>query len=207
MRSSVTVRAGLDQYFWMLNMCPPIKKLQQGFSLIEVLITMVILAFGLLGMAGMQAKVQSSETDSFQRAQALLLVQDMANRLSANRTQAAAYLTGSTPLGTGDTQPASCTGLVGVALDQCEWSRQLKGAAEKASSASTANSVGAMVDARGCIDLVAGAVPPTYAVTVAWQGLSPLGTPTQTCGSGSYGADTFRRALTHLVVVSDLTAP
>lgn len=180
---------------------------QRGFSLIEVLITMVILAFGLLGMAGMQAKMQSSETDSFQRAQALLLVQDMANRISANRTQVPAYLTGTGALGTGDSQPASCAGLTAVALDLCEWSQELKGASEKSSTASTAANVGAMVDARGCVNLVAGAVPPTYTVTVAWQGLTPLAAPGQACGKNSYGTDSYRRALTQLVVISDLTAP
>ncbi len=54
---------------------------------------MVIIAFGLLGMAGLQMRMQSSEMEAYQ-GQALLLLNDMANRISSNRTNAAAYLAG-----------------------------------------------------------------------------------------------------------------
>ena len=40
---------------------------QAGYLMIEVLITMFILAIGLLGVVGLQARSQQAETDSYQR--------------------------------------------------------------------------------------------------------------------------------------------
>ena len=174
---------------------------QGGFLLLEVLITIVILAFGLLGLAGLQAKIQTSETESYQRTQALLLLQDMVNRVSANRIYAAAYVTAN-PLGSGDDQPTSCSGLTGVARDQCEWSHGLKGAAEKQSG--TGAALGAMLGARGCVEQVAGSDPPVYRVAVAWQGMTQLSTSGLACGQNLYGAEGYRRAIAGFVPVANL---
>lgn len=180
---------------------PAVLASQGGFSLLEVLITILLLSFGLLGISGLQAKIQVAETESFQRAQALLLAQDMTNRISANRTAAASYVTTSA-LGTGDDQPTSCAALTGMSLDQCEWSLALKGASEK--QAGTAASIGAMVGARGCIELVAASNPPLYRVTVVWQGMSTLKPPSFSCGINLYGADGLRRAVAGFVSIPSL---
>jgi type IV pilus assembly protein PilV len=172
---------------------------QHGVTLLEILITMLILAFGLTGLIGMQMKAQGAQAEAYQRAQAILLVQDMANRVSVNRINAASYVT-ATPLGTGDSQPASCTGLTGALLDQCEWSHAIQGAGEQLSG----SSVGAMVNGRGCVAKT-GTNPDVYQVTVAWQGTSDLAAPTLTCGSGSYARDTLRRAISATVAVACLT--
>ncbi len=171
--------------------------------LLEALLTIVIVAFGLMGLAQLQTKMQLSQSESYQRAQATLLVQDMANRLSANRSNAASYLTGSTDVGTGDSRPADCSSLTGVQKDLCEWSNQLKGAAETLN----ATAVGAMTGARGCIDLISNN-PDVYRVTVAWQGLSLLSAPALTCAQNLYGNDdSYRRAIARLVTVASLSAP
>lgn len=174
------------------------RRSQAGFTLIEALVTVVILAFGLVGLVTMQAKIQVAQTESYQRAQAILLLQDMTNRISANRINAAQYVV-TAPLGTGDTQPSACAGLTGVPLDICEWSQELKGAGEKQS----ANTVGAMIGARGCVDQV-NLSPPVYRVTVAWQGLSSLKAPGVACGQNLYGSDATRRAIYGLVTVPNL---
>ena len=171
---------------------------EAGFSLLEALVTVVILAFGMLGLAGLEAKIQVASTESLQRSQAVLLVQDMSNRLSANRTNAASYVT-ATPLGTGDSEPAACTGLSGVALDQCEWSLELKGASEQQGG----SNVGSMSGARGCIDQIA-TNPPIYRVSVAWQGMAQLRSPSLACGQNLYGSDGFRRAIASFVPVACL---
>ena len=62
---------------------------QRGISLIEVLITMVILAIGLLGLVGLQGRLQVLQMESYQRAQALMLLQDMSSRIALNRDDAA----------------------------------------------------------------------------------------------------------------------
>jgi type IV pilus assembly protein PilV len=172
---------------------------QRGVTLIEVLVTILILAFGLMGLVGMQAKVQAGQSDNYQRAQAVLLVQDMANRISANRVNAATYVTAS-PLGTGDTQPASCAALAGAAKDQCEWSHEIQGASEQAGT----TSVGAMLGARGCVEQI-GSNPAVYRVTVTWQAMTDLVAPSLTCGKDQYPRETLRRAISATVTVADLT--
>lgn len=177
---------------------------QCGSTLLEVLVTIVILAFGLLGLAGLQGKIQLAEMESYQRAQALLLLSDMSERISANRAQAASYVS-ATPFGTGDSQPASCAAVAaGFAYDLCEWSNLLKGASEKTGS----SNVGAMIGARGCISLAQApdptatvCTPGVYMITVTWQGLHKTIAPAAPCALGEYGDDTYRRAVSSRVSV------
>ena len=175
--------------------------------MIEALITIVILAFGILGLANLQAKMQKAEVESYARSQALVLLDDMAARLSANRANAPAYVAlaaTATPAGTGDEQPADCATAfpaAGADRDVCEWSNALKGTTEL----SGARAVGAMVGGRGCIDRLAGIDPPSYRVAVAWQGLSPTIAPDLDCGQGLYGGeDAFRRVVAKVVSVANL---
>ena len=103
-----------------------------GFALLEVLITLLIVLVGLLSLAGLQAKMVLVNRDSMQRSQAILLLQDMASRIKANRSQTASYVTTS-PLGVQTSihfGPSDCSTLTGYQLDQCQWSRLLQGAAE-----------------------------------------------------------------------------
>lgn len=180
---------------------------QAGVTILEVLVTIVIVAFGMLGLAGLQVRVQAMEFESYQRAQAILLLNDMAERLRANSSSAASYVSaGSSSYGTGDDQPASCAGIAGRAQrDVCEWSNALKGAAES----SGGSAVGAMIGARGCVEQLqapnpaAGlCTPGVYRVTVAWQGMQATSAPQQACGTGNYGSnDALRRALSSSVTV------
>ena len=57
---------------------------QAGFSLIEVLVTLVILAFGLLGIAGLMVSGISNTASSEALSKASQLVGDMADRMRAN---------------------------------------------------------------------------------------------------------------------------
>lgn len=176
-----------------------ISPVQQGTSMIEVLITIVILAFGLLGLAGMQSRLQTAEMEAYQRSQALILLNDMANRMAANRTNIADYVMESA-LGSGMT----CPGTSGTQqqLDSDEWCNALQGAAETSGS----TNMGAMIGARGCVESLGNN---QYLVTIAWQGLSPMSAPpaSVTCGIDAYdGApgspcvdDLCRRAITTIV--------
>ncbi len=56
----------------------------KGFTLIEVLIAMLILAIGLLGLAGLQATSLRNNMSAYNRSQATLLAYDMADRMRAN---------------------------------------------------------------------------------------------------------------------------
>ena len=56
-------------------------KHQQGFSLIEVLIALVVLAFGLMGVAAMQIKALQSATEGYQRSIAVVAAVDAQERI------------------------------------------------------------------------------------------------------------------------------
>jgi type IV pilus assembly protein PilV len=58
----------------------------RGFSLIEVLITMLILGIGLMGLATMQFISLKNLNSSHFRYQAALIAYDMAERMRANRS-------------------------------------------------------------------------------------------------------------------------
>lgn len=175
-----------------------------GSSMLEVLVTIIILTFGMLGLAGFQLRVHTAELESYQRAQALMLLNDMTERINANRVNAATYVNANV-IGTGDNQPASCSALAaGVAKDTCEWSNALKGSAETLGGAS----IGAMIGARGCITLITAAnsaagvcTPGVYEVAVAWQGIDATVAPNKTCGQNLYGTDAMRRLVATQITV------
>ena len=61
-----------------------LQTLAYGFTLIEVLITVVILSIGLLGMAGIQIQGLRGTTSSSVRSQATILANDIAERIRMN---------------------------------------------------------------------------------------------------------------------------
>lgn len=64
---------------------------EQGFSMIEVLITLVILAFGLLGFALLQTMNLRYTQSANHRTQATNLAYDLLDQMRANRLYAAKY--------------------------------------------------------------------------------------------------------------------
>ena len=187
----------------MLTALPCRSRRQRGDTMIEILLTLLVLAFGLLGFVGLQAKVQAADVDAYARAQAAALLSDMTDRINANRNNAASYVGNN--IGTGDGQPADCSAAAaGAPRDTCEWSNALKGAAETKSSVN----VGAMPGALGCIEQLQApnpapgvCTPGIYRVTVAWQGMVKTSGPALACGSGQFGADEFRRAVSARLAV------
>ena len=186
------------------------RKKNIGFSLIEVLVTIVILMIGLLGLAALQGRALTSQLESYQRSQALILVRDMENRINANRKHAADYVTApNTTLGVGLGCPAAAISVASV--DMNEWCGALKGAAEGQGGVSAA---GAMIGARGCVYQIAApvvGVATPYLVVVAWQGLNNTKAPDVTtatsagqCGVGQYGNESLHRVVTLPISIADL---
>lgn len=70
-----------------------IRRQQGGFSLLEVLIAMVVLAFGLLGFALLQTMNVRYVQSSNYRTQATNLAYDLTEQMRSNRYQAAWYST------------------------------------------------------------------------------------------------------------------
>lgn len=181
---------------------------QRGTSMIEVLVTIVILAFGMLGLVGLQSRLQLSEMEAYQRSQALILLDDIANRITTNRNNAASYVTGTNnPLGAGHNCTVD-TSASRQAQDSCEWSRALQGAGE---IKGTDTKVGAMVGGRGCVESLGSG---EYLITVAWQGMGPVSAPPASvaCGKDLYNGaagsacvnDRCRRVVTTIVRIAGL---
>lgn len=186
-----------------------------GFSMIEVLVTLIILLFGLLGLAGLQIRAQQAELESYQRSQALILLSDMADRIAANRVAAACYAiglnyAGNNAAGNAAVDPANCAG-AGTAetraradADLLEWSNRLFGSSEVSAGGA---SIGAMIGARGCITFAADATGGVYTVSVVWQGMSNTVAPAaaDTCGQNLYGDEAKRRLIKTTVKIPILT--
>lgn len=181
------------------------RRTQRGTSLVEVLVTMVILAIGLLALAGLQARLHVLQIESYQRAQALILLHDMASRITNNRYDAVIYDTAGS-VGTG----AACPVATGTRqeADITEWCNSIIGASETLGG----GNVGSLVGGRGCVDDLGG---DEYLVTVAWQGLAPISAPpdTVTCGQDEYDGgvgsqctnDRCRRVVTTVIRIPTLT--
>jgi type IV pilus assembly protein PilV len=192
-------------------MSMPLPRTQSGISLIEVLVTLVILLLGLLGLAGTMMQSQRSETESYQRVQALILLQDMVARINTNRRAAPCYAfttdaaAGTPFLGTSTALAPTCATGTGaqqaLALRDLEqWSDLLKGAAEVSGTAN----VGAMIGGRGCVTY--DALTDIYQVSVAWQGLGKTVAPSTAwaCAKGEYGEDAFRRVVSVTLRIAEL---
>jgi type IV pilus assembly protein PilV len=114
-------------------------KKHSGFTLIEVLIAVIILAAGLLGLAGMQAKGLSNNQSAYNRSQATQLAYDIADRMRANPVAAAAGLylskdflpsaatcaTGDTPCSACASAGSACTTTQMAVKDLFEWNQNL----------------------------------------------------------------------------------
>jgi type IV pilus assembly protein PilV len=177
---------------------------QSGSSLIEILVTILIMTVGLLGLAGFMVQQQRQDIDSHQRAQALLLLNDASQRLQSNRANADDYVTDADePLGAG--MDCADTASTIAEEDLNAWCKALQGSAETIGT----QQVGAMVGARGCIETTG---PQQYAITVAWQGMGPVSSPAATCGKDLYNGpdgspcvnDLCRRTVTTLVRIGSL---
>lgn len=187
----------------------------RGFVLLEVLISIVILAVGLLGLAKLQASTRQMQMESYQRAQAVVLLQDMVSRLSANIKAAGCYaisdVTSGTPyVGTGGTVPTTCAAGTGTGAQQAtatqdltDWNNLLLGTAEQAGTVNQ----GAMIDARGCVSY--DAATNVYIVTVVWQGLMTTSAPNTglPCAMNTYGPEALgvRRAASAVVNIATLS--
>lgn len=183
----------------LTNRKAPAVRREKGVTMLEVLVAIFILTIGLLGTASMQSQMQATQVEAYQRAQAIVLLQDMVDRLSANRKNAANYVTAA-DLGTA-AQNCALAATV-AAKDQCEWNNALFGAAELKGT----ETLGAMTGARGCVTMPVATMPRELVVSVAWQGLRPTVVPGATdCGKDEYGADDrVRRAMTARVVIGCL---
>jgi type IV pilus assembly protein PilV len=185
--------------------------------MMEVLVSLMIILLGLMGLAGLLTRMQQAEFESYQRAQALVLLHDMVERINLHRVTALCFrftdaTTGTPYLGTGSSGAPDCA--ASTANDNSraddtlkEWHDLLQGAAESKGGVGA----GAMVGARGCVSYndASELLAPDgttvldgtgiYTVAVSWQGTTDTFAPTVNCANGLYvtpaTADTRRRTI------------
>ena len=194
----------------------------RGFSLIEVLVAMIIILVALLGIAALQGRAQVAELESQQRAMALILLSDIADKMIANKQTLSCFAfttnagTGTPYIGVGlivdghAAAPACAASIAAyntranAALNEID--ALLEGAAETASGAN----VGGMIGARACINYDAAkelaGQPGTglFTVAVSWQGMADLVTPSATCAKDLYGTEEKRRTVSTTMRMADL---
>lgn len=185
-----------------------------GYSLLEVLVALVLVSIALLGLAGLQIRAQQVEVEAYQRAQAMLLINDMADRIALNRKARRCYTVsdsanGTPYLGAGNATTYTCIGWGTndtrdlADADMAAWDDLLKGASE----VSGGNNVGGLDGARGCIYFVpppSPDEPEEVIVTVAWQGEAETGVPADNCATGLYGNENLRRVVSDTLRFADL---
>lgn len=109
---------------------PLSRKLQRGVTLIEVLVTVIVLAIGLLGLAGLQMNSLRFTYSAYQNSQATIMTNDILDRMRANRMAAES---GNYDIAIGTMPGAvSCTGAGAncsitnmAAADLFEWKQSL----------------------------------------------------------------------------------
>ena len=139
----------------------------KGFSLVEVLITLIIMSVGMLGIAGLYVQSMQAGRTSMLRHHAVTLAGDIADRIRANPTAGAAYT--ATPgqdnncVATG----ATCNAAQMAAHDIFLWRAQAN------------NFLPPMGDGteQVIVALDAAALPPTFTITVRWDEPTPDNIP------------------------------
>lgn len=103
---------------------------QAGFTLVEILVTIVVLSIGLLGIAGMQASSLRNNQAAYTKTQAANLAADMADRIRANPgASSGAYVYNTSGFAAPETSciTAGCAPDALASYDLYEWSIPLLG--------------------------------------------------------------------------------
>ena len=146
---------------------------QQGFSLVEVLIALIIMSVGMLGIAGLYVQsLQAGRTSMF-RHHAVTLAGDVADRIRANPRAGAAYA------GAGvnnSCHTATCTETTMAENDIFLWQRQ---ATDTLPGVAGLPNNGVTVTHDGTV------VPAQYTITISW--IEPGETPSYTISIPVFG--------------------
>lgn len=144
--------------------CARILKKNTGFTLVEIVVAVLILAIGILGVAGMQSVGVRESQNTYFRSQANLLAADMAGKMRANAIEAkkgdsSVYIEDA-PAGGGDCS-SSCDSVAVAEADRKAW--------EDAISSSGLPNAGQSVNYVGGVNLDGELVAATYDIQIFWD--------------------------------------
>ncbi len=96
---------------------------QSGFTLIEILVSALVLGIGLVGVAALQGVSLKNNQSTFMRSQAATLAYDLADRMRANLTgaNAGAYDPGTAAIDANCTTTTGCSPANLARHDLAEW--------------------------------------------------------------------------------------
>jgi len=135
----------------------------RGVSMVEVLVSVVVLSVGILGNAALYFTALQAKTTALSRMQAVNLVNDMADRIRANRTAGPAYEIAATKAAPSPTvncvdtstgKSTVCTPTEMAAADLYLWSTSVGSALSSKATRSIAVDVST--------------APPTYTIMITW---------------------------------------
>lgn len=135
---------------------PGRSRLDRGFTMIETLVALVVLAIGLLGVAALYLDSLRAGRTALNRTAAIQMAADLADRIRANRAVGVAYelaIDAASPAQSACDQLADCDAAMIAAADLTEWRADL--AANLASGT-------------GSVTFVVGD-PNAYVITIRWQ--------------------------------------
>lgn len=147
---------------------------QRGFTLVEVMVTVFVVAVGLLAAAALQAVAKKAAVDAMQRTTASVLAQDIIERIRSNASQVAAYAAQGAALKVAptasDCAATPCTAAELVSYDLARWVDGLAGAAELIAEDGSNVASGGLRSPIGCIRENGRSIE----VVIAWRGLTAI---------------------------------
>jgi type IV pilus assembly protein PilV len=108
---------------------------QSGFTLLEVLIALVVLAFGLLGFAMLQTMTVRFTESANYRTKATNMAYDLIDQMRSNRLLVAQYTAASFPSTATGTSCTQAVGTVSIATSITNWQCRTRAALGEGSSA------------------------------------------------------------------------
>lgn len=183
---------------------------QSGFSLLEVLISLVVFSLGLLAVAGLQTISKQSNYESIQRTIAAQIATGLLEDIRTNGGGIDIY-TGSGDIGGSSrgAQPApncsagsECNPVQKATFDLWFWEQSLDGTLETTGG----TGAGGLVLPTLCVTGPVGGGAGIYRVTVVWRGSASLvsqGANACGTGTGNYGVQNALRRIVQIPTYID----
>jgi type IV pilus assembly protein PilV len=125
----------------------------RGFTMVEAMVALVVLAVGMLGIAGLYVSTLRSGGGSINRMQAVNLASDLGDRIRANRTANVAYAGAAANNNCYGAASVNCSPALMAANDLLVWQQQI---------------TAILPGGTGVVAVNGAAAPYTYQITISW---------------------------------------